>query len=98
MPLFSLGLMKKLPIKRQYIEAGMSVSPAKDAAIVGTFGQYFVNISPLFRPGLVLGAMGHKEKNWKVALYYGVAIQVGIFTGIVTGDGFGGGFNLSLGR
>ena len=95
-PLFSLGIMHKCPLKRQYFETGAMVQPAKKMARIGTYGGYYYAIWPIFRPGILAGVAFEKQSSWKAELYYGMCIQAGIFTIKVTGIGIGGGLNIPL--
>jgi hypothetical protein len=98
MPLFSLSVMRHGATERQYAEAGALVRPTRKEAMFGTYGGYYYNVCPIFRPGIVAGMVFQKESSWRTQLYYGVSIQAGIFTFVATSLGIGGGLNIPLGN
>jgi len=80
----------------------------KTHSYYGTYLGYFLNLSPIFRPGAILGIGWESDEkfignqrigytDYKFTPYFGLDIHCWFFTFRVSNEGIGGGINIYFG-
>ncbi len=75
----------------------------------GLFTGYYYGFHPLFRPGIHIGSGFKREKEYtrhglngytdfRLCPYYGIGLQSGIISLIISNEGIGGGINIVFRR
>jgi len=123
--IYSAGIMRPSGKSFQYYEGGILALPASRSSAAmndtaryareylhsayGLYGGYFVNLAPVFRPGMIFGTMirddaiykSHDDRgfflnsysDFRLDYYAAFSIQAGMFSFIISNYGIGGGLN-----